>query len=73
MFEKQVNWLLQDEIASAHRLGGVINASVLSMVENHVKKSQDKPKCISEEVPLQYVYGTAKSNALFLEVGWHFS
>ena len=46
-----------------------MNEEVLSMVETHVMNSDDKAKCISDKVPLTYVYGPAKSNEHFIKVG----
>ena len=65
----QLLWLLQDEIASAMRLLTPVTPETLDMVAMHVKSSVEKPRCIAEELRLQFVYGAERSLQPFIEVG----
>ena len=68
-FFLQLLWLLQDEIASAMRLLTPVTPETLDMVAMHVKSSVEKPRCIAEELRLQFVYGAERSLQPFIEVG----
>ena len=66
--KKQLEWLLTDEICSAMRQVSPVTSTTLDMVAAHVKGSNEKPKCIHNEIPLQFVYGPEQSMVHFNEV-----
>uniref|UniRef100_A0A3B3SQP0 SZT2 subunit of KICSTOR complex n=1 Tax=Paramormyrops kingsleyae TaxID=1676925 RepID=A0A3B3SQP0_9TELE len=64
-----IRWLLEDEIVSALRHSGAITTVVLQKVAEHICRSDDRPQCHSQEVPLQFVFGPEQSLENFKEVG----
>ncbi|XP_063962374.1 KICSTOR complex protein SZT2-like isoform X2 [Lytechinus pictus] len=63
--EKEVKWLLRDEIVSAMLHIKRVTVATLEMVAQHVEDSQDKPNCKAEELALQFVFGPEHSLAKF--------
>lgn len=63
----EIRWLLEDEIVSALRHSRVINSATLQKVANHVLRSCGRPRCHSEDVPLQFVFGPEQSLEKFKE------
>nr|XP_023688560.1 KICSTOR complex protein SZT2 isoform X3 [Paramormyrops kingsleyae] len=63
----EIRWLLEDEIVSALRHSGAITTVVLQKVAEHICRSDDRPQCHSQEVPLQFVFGPEQSLENFKE------
>ncbi|XP_030851705.1 KICSTOR complex protein SZT2-like [Strongylocentrotus purpuratus] len=63
--EKEVKWLLRDEIVSAMLHIKRVTVATLEMVAQHVEDSRDKPNCKAEELALQFVFGPEHSLAKF--------
>ncbi|XP_023223130.1 KICSTOR complex protein SZT2-like [Centruroides sculpturatus] len=56
--KQMIEWMLQDEIASAALNTYPLTVTTLEMVAKHVKNSTQYPCCLMEEVPLQFVFGS---------------
>ena len=65
---KQIQWLLRDEIACAMRNIFPVTVSTLDTVAQHVQTASDTVNCIVERVPLQFVFGSDHSFARYVEV-----
>jgi hypothetical protein len=63
-----MQWLLTDEIISALRCIVPVSMETLQLVAKHVADSDDQRMCISENVPLHFVYGPEQSLKQFIEV-----
>ncbi|XP_013407252.1 KICSTOR complex protein SZT2 isoform X2 [Lingula anatina] len=63
----QIEWLLKDEIASGACHISPPTVETLEMVSRHVQESKGKLSCITEQVPLQFVYGPQQSRLKFIE------
>uniref|UniRef100_UPI00398E855C KICSTOR complex protein SZT2 n=1 Tax=Pristiophorus japonicus TaxID=55135 RepID=UPI00398E855C len=63
----EIHWLLEDEIVSALRHSTNITLATLQKVSNHVYRSKGRPRCHSEVVPLQFVFGPEQSLEKFQE------
>lgn len=63
----EIRWLLEDEIVSALRNSRFISPAMLQKVTEHVLRSNGRPHCQCEEVPLQFVFGPEQSLEKFKE------
>ncbi|XP_072918888.1 KICSTOR complex protein SZT2 isoform X4 [Hemitrygon akajei] len=63
----EIHWLLEDEIVSALRHSTNITLAILQKVSDHVSRSKGRPRCHSEVVPLQFVFGPEQSLEKFKE------
>ncbi|XP_032884732.1 KICSTOR complex protein SZT2 isoform X1 [Amblyraja radiata] len=63
----EIHWLLEDEIVSALRHSTNITLATLQKVSDHVSRSKGRPRCHSEVVPLQFVFGPEQSLEKFKE------
>ncbi|XP_069795103.1 KICSTOR complex protein SZT2 isoform X3 [Narcine bancroftii] len=63
----EIHWLLEDEIVSALRHSTDITLATLHKVSDHVSRSKGRPRCHSEVVPLQFVFGPEQSLEKFKE------
>uniref|UniRef100_A0A4W3GX49 SZT2 subunit of KICSTOR complex n=1 Tax=Callorhinchus milii TaxID=7868 RepID=A0A4W3GX49_CALMI len=64
----EIHWLLEDEIVSALRHSTNITLATLTKISDHVYRSKGRPRCHSEVVPLQFVFGPDQSLEKFKEV-----
>ncbi|XP_043599602.1 KICSTOR complex protein SZT2-like isoform X2 [Bombus pyrosoma] len=62
----EIEWLLQDETATAFLDQPVINENVLNFVANHVSESTDRFSCKVEKVPLYFVFPSDDSKPKFI-------
>ncbi|XP_076669350.1 KICSTOR complex protein SZT2 isoform X3 [Andrena cerasifolii] len=62
----EIEWLLQDETATALLDRPSVNEETLKFVANHVSKSVDKFSCKLEKVPLHFVFSSEDSKPKFL-------
>ncbi|KOX81297.1 Protein SZT2, partial [Melipona quadrifasciata] len=62
----EIEWLLQDETATAFLDQPIINKDVLNFVANHVSESTGKFSCKVEKVPLYFVYPSDDSKPKFI-------
>lgn len=62
----EIEWLLQDETATAFLDQPVINENVLNFVANHVSESTGRFSCKVEKVPLYFVYPSDDSKPKFI-------
>ncbi|KAL6108601.1 szt2 [Pungitius sinensis] len=63
----EIRWLLEDEIVTALRHSRVISLATLQKVAEHVMHSSERPHCLCEDVPLQFVFGPEQSLEKFRE------
>eukprot|EP00062_Callorhinchus_milii_P003247 gi/632940344/ref/XP_007885267.1/ PREDICTED: protein SZT2 [Callorhinchus milii] len=63
----EIHWLLEDEIVSALRHSTNITLATLTKISDHVYRSKGRPRCHSEVVPLQFVFGPDQSLEKFKE------
>ena len=68
LFLLQIKWLMDDEIAAFLLDTFPLDKDTLSFVANHVARSPDRPSCLMEHVPLQFVFGPEQSLQRFLQV-----
>ena len=66
--KRDVEWLVQDEIAAAMRNTLSVTEQTLEMVAKHVKDSTNKHSCRYTKEALNYVFGASMSHEMFLEV-----
>lgn len=59
---------MRDEIAAFLLDTFPLDKNTLAFVANHVANSPDRPSCLMERVPLQFVYGPERSLEHFLQV-----
>jgi hypothetical protein len=59
---------MRDEIAAFMLDTFPLDKSTLAFVASHVANSPDRPSCLMECVPLQFVYGPERSLEHFLQV-----
>ncbi|OAD53477.1 Protein SZT2, partial [Eufriesea mexicana] len=62
----EIEWLLQDETATAFLDQPFINEDVLNFVANHVSESTDRFSCKVEKVPLHFVFSSDDSKPKFI-------
>ncbi|CAL7950911.1 unnamed protein product [Xylocopa violacea] len=62
----EIEWLLQDETATAFLDQPFINEEVLKFVANHISESTDKFSCKVEKVPLHFVFPSDDSKPKFI-------
>nr|XP_033323081.1 KICSTOR complex protein SZT2-like isoform X1 [Megalopta genalis] len=62
----EIEWLLQDETATALLDRPSVNEEILKFVANHVSESSDRFSCKLEKVPLHFVFPSEDSKPKFL-------
>lgn len=62
----EIEWLLQDETATALLDRSSVNEETLQFVANHVSESTDRFSCKLEKVPLHFVFSSEDSKPKFL-------
>ncbi|CAK9801279.1 KICSTOR complex protein SZT2 [Anthophora quadrimaculata] len=62
----EIEWLLQDETATALLDRSTINEDVLRFVANHVSESTDRFSCKVEKVPLHFVFPSEDCKPKFI-------
>lgn len=62
----KVTWMLTDEVSSSLLKMYPITSSILDIVANHIKNSENTATCMLEEVPLQFVFGEELSIEKFI-------
>ncbi|XP_076659931.1 KICSTOR complex protein SZT2 isoform X2 [Halictus rubicundus] len=62
----EIEWLLQDETATALLDRPSVNEEILKFVANHVSESSDRFSCKLEKVPLHFVFPSENSKPKFL-------
>lgn len=65
----QIEWLLRDEVTSSLRHIYPVTAANLQLVADHVKESKGKVACVTETIPLKFVFGQEQSLPRFVQVG----
>ena len=63
----EIDWLLQDETATALLDKSSPNEDTLNFVARHVSESKDRTSCYTEKVPLHFVFPSENSVPKFLE------
>jgi len=63
---KDIEWVLQDEIAFALIREQPPNQETLQRVTSHVEASSKKSGCACHTIPLDFVFGNAKSLPIFM-------
>lgn len=65
--KEEIDWLLQDETATALLDKSSPNEDTLNFVARHVSESNDRTSCYTEKVPLHFVFPSENSVPKFLE------
>ncbi|XP_033214181.1 KICSTOR complex protein SZT2-like isoform X2 [Belonocnema kinseyi] len=65
--KEEIDWLLQDETATALLDKSSPNEDTLNFVARHVSESNDRTSCYTEKVPLHFVFPSQNSVPKFLE------
>lgn len=64
---KEIEWLLQDETATALLDEPMPSEKTLMFVARHVSESKDRSSCRMDNVPLHFVFPSGDSTPVFLE------
>ncbi|XP_066587997.1 KICSTOR complex protein SZT2-like [Prorops nasuta] len=63
----EIEWLLQDETATALLDKPIPTEDTLAFVAKHVSNSPGRPSCLEDKVPLHFVFNSESSGPKFLE------